>query len=159
MSTDLVQYYAQRAQEFEEIYAKPERQADLDRVRRWLRSELSRHRVPEVACGTGYWTAWLAPVAEGIVATDASAEVLDVARQKPYPPDRVRFAIADAYELGAVPGEFNAAFVGFFWSHVPRARIPTFLASLHGRLGPGVLRSAARQPLRVRQQYIDRPTR
>jgi demethylmenaquinone methyltransferase/2-methoxy-6-polyprenyl-1,4-benzoquinol methylase len=92
--------------------------------------------VLEVACGTGYWTAWVAPVAESVVATDAGAEVLDVARQKSYPPERVRFAIADAYELGAVSGEFSAAFAGFFWSHVPRARIPAFLGSLHGRLGP-----------------------
>ena len=137
MSTDLLQYYAQRAREYEEIYARPERQADLDRVRPWLRGELHGHRVLEVACGTGYWTAWLAPVAEGIVATDAGAEVLGAARQKSYPPERVRFAGADAYDLGAVSGEFSAAFAGFFWSHVPRARVPEFLWSLHRRLGPG----------------------
>lgn len=135
MNTDLVRYYAQRAREYEEIYAKPERQADLDRVRGWLRGELSGHRVLEVGCGTGYWTEWLAPVVEAIVATDAGAEVLDVARQKSYPAKRVRFAIADAYELGAVAGEFSAAFAGFFWSHVPLARISEFLLGLHGRLG------------------------
>jgi len=137
MSTDLLRYYAQRAPEYEQIYARPERQADLDRVRRWLHDELSHQRVLEVACGTGYWTAWLAPVVEGIVATDACAEVLDLARRKSYPPGCVRFAIADAYELGAVTGEFSAAFAGFFWSHVPRARLPAFLRSVHARLGPG----------------------
>jgi SAM-dependent methyltransferase len=137
MTTDLLEYYARRAMEYEAIYAKPERQADLDRVRRWLRDELSGRRVLEIACGTGYWTAWLAPVTETILATDANEEVLDVARRKSYPPGRVGFAIADAYGLGTVTGEFNAAFAGFFWSHVPRQRVPAFLKSLHGRMGQG----------------------
>lgn len=138
MTTDLLEYYARRAMEYEAIYAKPERQADLDRVRRWLHDELGGHRVLEIACGTGYWTAWLAPVTETILATDANEEVLDVARQKSYPPGRVSFALADAYELGTVTGEFSAAFAGFFWSHVPRQRIPAFLRNLHERLGQGV---------------------
>lgn len=137
MTTDLLEYYARRATEYEAIYAKPERQADLDRVRCWLREELGGRRLLETACGTGYWTAWLAPATETILATDANEAVLDVARRKPYPPGRVSFAIADAYELDTVTGEFNAAFAGFFWSHVPRQRIPAFLRSLHGRLGHG----------------------
>jgi demethylmenaquinone methyltransferase/2-methoxy-6-polyprenyl-1,4-benzoquinol methylase len=135
--TDLLDYYAKRAPEYEEVYAKPERRADLKRVGRWLRDELSRQRVLEVACGTGYWTAWIAPVTEGIVATDAGVEGLDVARRKPYPPGRVRFVLADAYDLVAVPGEFSAAFVAFFWSHVPWKRTREFLRSLHDRVGPG----------------------
>ncbi|HET6374160.1 MAG TPA: methyltransferase domain-containing protein [Candidatus Polarisedimenticolia bacterium] len=137
MTADLLEYYARRAREYEEIYARPERQADLERVRAWLRGELSGRSVLEVACGTGYWTARLAQAAESIVATDAGPEVLEAARRKPCPADRVRFLIADAYDLGGVPGEFDAAFAGFFWSHVPVARIPAFLRSLHGRLGRG----------------------
>ena len=138
MTTDLLEYYARRATEYEAIYAKPERQADLDRVRRWLHEELGGCRLLEIACGTGYWTAWLAPAVEGILATDANEEVLDVARRKSYPPGQASFAVADAYELGTVAGEFNAAFAGFFWSHVPRQRIPAFLKGLHGRMGHGV---------------------
>lgn len=137
MTANLLEYYARRAMEYETIYAKPERQADLDRVRCWLHEELGGHRVLEIACGTGYWTAWLAPAVEAILATDANEEVLDVARQKSYPPGRVSSAVADAYELGTVPGEFNAAFAGFFWSHVPRQRIPAFVRNLHDRLGQG----------------------
>jgi len=100
----------------------------------WLRSALAGERILEIACGTGYWTAWLAPVALAIVATDASVDLLAIARAKPYPPGRVQFEQADAYALSSVRGRFSAAFAGFWWSHVPRERGEAFLANLHGRL-------------------------
>lgn len=134
---ELLDYYARRAHEYEQIYAKPERQPDLARVRAWLREALAGHQILEVACGTGYWTAELAPVAATIVATDASPEVLALARHKPYPPDRVRFAVADAYAVEDVAGTFTAGLAAFWWSHVPRERQATFLAGLHRRLGVG----------------------
>ncbi len=137
MNDALLDYYGRRAAEYERIYAKPERQADLERVRTWLRGELAGHRVLEIACGTGYWTATLAGVAAAIVATDAGREVLAVARSKTYPAGRVEFATADAYALAAVPGQFTAAFAGFWWSHVPLRRRPAFLAGLHERLREG----------------------
>ena len=37
---------------------------------------------------------------------------------------------ADAYALPESLGRFNAAFAGFWWSHVPRQRLAEFLASL-----------------------------
>jgi SAM-dependent methyltransferase len=134
---ELLAYYRHRAHEYEQIYEKPERQADLERVRAWLRGALAGQRILEVACGTGYWTAELAPVAAEIVATDASPEVLALAHQKQYPPNRVRFELADAYALAHVAGSFTAGFAAFWWSHVPRERQPDFLASLHRRLGVG----------------------
>jgi SAM-dependent methyltransferase len=133
---DLLDYYSGRAGEYEQVYEKPERQADLERVRAWLHAELAGHRILEIACGTGYWTACLAPVAETIVATDVSAAVLPLARRKPYPPGRVRVEFADAYALSGVAGDFTAAFAGFWWSHVPNERQQEFLTSLGGRVGP-----------------------
>jgi SAM-dependent methyltransferase len=135
----LLDYYGRRAGEYERIYEKPERQADLQRVRLWLRAELAGHRILELACGTGYWTTWLAPVAESIVATDVTPAVLSLARQKPYPPGRVRIEVADAYALRGVAGDFTAALAAFWWSHVPRERQTDFLASLGARLGPRTL--------------------
>jgi demethylmenaquinone methyltransferase/2-methoxy-6-polyprenyl-1,4-benzoquinol methylase len=132
---DLLTYYARRARENEQVYEKPERQADLVQVRTWLRDALAGHRILEVACGTGYWTAELAPVAAAIVATDANPEVLALARQKPYPADRVRLEIADAYALADVPGAFTAGLAAFWWSHVAHERQNTFLSGLHARLG------------------------
>jgi hypothetical protein len=49
----------------------------------------------------------------------------------------VRFERADAFELARVQGSFDAAFAGFWWSHVQRADLPRFLAGLHERLVPG----------------------
>ena len=47
------------------------------------------------------------------------------------------FTLADAFDLEAVPGHFDAAFAGFWWSHVPRATLSAFLEGFHDRLGPG----------------------
>ena len=133
----LASYYAARAAEYERIYAKPERQGDLAALRVVVAEYFRDRRVLEVACGTGYWTAVYAPAARAVVATDVGAEVLSIARAKPLPPDRVTFQLADAYAPQAVAGTFDACFAGFWWSHVPRRRIPAFLRTLHGRLSDG----------------------
>ena len=139
MATELARYYAARAAVYEQIYAKPERQADLAHLKRWLPAVFQGRRVLEIACGTGYWTAVLAQTAAHIVATDLTEATLAVARAKGLRPDVVAFREADAYALGHVAGRFDAAFAGFWWSHVPRQRLRDFLAALHGRLGPAAL--------------------
>ncbi len=142
--SDLLDYYRRRAGEYERVYDKPERQADLARLTSLVRSAATDHDVLEVACGTGYWTERLAPSARSVVAVDACPEVLAVAQRKPYPGQCVRFARGDAYALNddvaigsAAP--FTAAIAAFWWSHVPRARIPAFVRSLHGCLSPGAV--------------------
>lgn len=137
MDAELVAYYRRRAREYEAIYAKPERQADLAVLRERIPSLFADRRVLEVACGTGYWTECIAPRATGVVAVDLAEEAMAIARAKAYPPERVRFETADAYALPAGLGMFGGAFAGFWWSHVPRGRIAEFLASLHARLEPG----------------------
>ena len=72
-----------------------------------------------------------------VTATDINVETLDLARAREYGPAPVRFEVADAYELDQVPGEFDTAFIGFFWSHILRTDLPRFLDGLHARLGPG----------------------
>jgi len=115
----LLDYYARRAEEYEQIYQKPECQAKLALLKAYLVKLSAGRDVLEVACGTGYWTAHLAPFTRSILATDAADEVLDVARAKAYPPRQVRFEQADAYTLDAITGVFIAGFAGFWWSHVP----------------------------------------
>ena len=136
-SAELVDYYSRRAGEYEAIYAKPERQADLAILREEIPRRLAGRRVLEVACGTGYWTTLVAPIAASVVATDAAEEPMALARAKPYPPGRVRFALADAFALDASLGRFDGALAVFWWSHVPLRRIADFLSSLHARLEPG----------------------
>ena len=127
-------YYARRASEYERIYAKPERQADLARLRAALPRLFSGANVLEIACGTGYWTPLLAERAASVLAIDAADEVLEIARAKPLASPNVRYDRADAYALPAWPTRFDACFAGFWWSHVPLGHIDAFLDALHARL-------------------------
>ena len=67
----MVAYYAERAQEYERIYEKPERQEQLHQLKRLLRDTLAGRRVVEAACGTGFWTAVAAETAAHITAVRA----------------------------------------------------------------------------------------
>src|ERR1044071_1081100 len=131
-------YYSARAQEYDRVYAKPERQADLGLLAQWLPLRFAQRRVLELACGTGYWTERIAPVAASVVAFDACVEPLALARQRCIGSD-VTFVSDDAYELGAVGSGFNAAFAGFWFSHVPLARRRCFLTRLHSVLSPSAI--------------------
>jgi demethylmenaquinone methyltransferase/2-methoxy-6-polyprenyl-1,4-benzoquinol methylase len=130
-------YYARRAAEYERIYAKPERQADLERMRADIPALFKGVRVLEIACGTGYWTPLIAAQAESVLALDYSEETLEIARRKAYPGGNVRFERGDAYRLPEWNEKFPACFAGFWWSHVPLEKIDGFLAQLHARLAPG----------------------
>ncbi|MFO1218827.1 MAG: class I SAM-dependent methyltransferase [Burkholderiaceae bacterium] len=130
-------YYVQRAAYYERVYHKPERQADLRAMEAWLPGPFAGRRVLEIACGTGWWTPHGARDAASWLATDVNPETIVLARAKPLPAC-VRFATVDAYsmsELGSAT--FDAALAGCWWSHVPLARLPGWLATLHARLEPG----------------------
>ena len=129
-------YYRSRAPEYDKVYAKPERQPDLRAIESWLPPLYKGKSVLEVACGTGYWTQFIAPVAAKVLAVDASAETLAVAQSRA-PMPNVQWIQGDAYDLpkGATPSD--AAFAGFWISHVPRKRVADFLAGLHSRLADG----------------------
>ncbi len=129
------EYYARRAAEYERIYAKPERQPDLEKLKRLVQSALAGRNVLEIACGTGWWTERYAPFARSVHATDVNEEVLAIARSKNYPDGRVQFAIGDAFKPDLIPGKFDAVFAGFWWSHLTRPAISAFLAQLNRRIG------------------------
>ncbi|RYF67940.1 MAG: class I SAM-dependent methyltransferase [Comamonadaceae bacterium] len=128
-------YYAARAHEYDRIYAKPERQSDLRRMESWLPQALADRSVLELACGTGYWTQFYAPAASRVVALDSSPETLDIARARV--PPNVQLLTGDAYQPPQAVMAFDAAFAGFWWSHIPLQRIPAFLERLHAVLQPG----------------------
>ena len=134
--TSMQSYYAARAGEYDAVYEKPERQADLRGIEQWLPATLRGRRILELACGTGYWTRFLAPVASSIVAIDSAEETLRIARRRVASPS-VSFALGDAYAPPRHDGPFDAAFAGFWFSHVPRRRLSAFLAGLHAVLAPG----------------------
>lgn len=131
------EYYRQRAPEYDEVYAKPERQADLAELKRLLPPLVAGRRVLEIAAGTGYWTQVIAPAAASVTATDLNPETLAVAAGRDYGSARPLLVTADAYRLEAVQGEFDLVFSGFWWSHVGRADIGSFLAGVAARAEPG----------------------
>lgn len=134
--SDMQLYYAARASEYDRIYLKPERQADLRAIEGWLPPKFEGARVIEIACGTGYWTRFIAPAAAHVLALDTAAETIGIASTR-VPEGKVDFLVGDAYALPAHIGRFGAAFAGFWFSHIPKARRREFLRGLAARLEPG----------------------
>ena len=98
------QYYAQRAQIYERVYYKPERQGDLRAMESALAAPFAGRHVLEVACGTGWWTPHGARLAASWLATDLNPETMAIARNKTMPAS-VRFAAVDAYTLAGTEGQ------------------------------------------------------
>jgi SAM-dependent methyltransferase len=132
--TDLATYYAKYAGTHEEVYRQPARQADLAVLGQQVREALRGHRVLEIACGAGYWTGQFAESAAAVLATDINPEMIELANAKGLPEAKVRFALADAYDLPPQSG-FTACFIGFWWSHLKRQDQVDFLGALRARLG------------------------
>ena len=136
-ATDLAAYYVRRAAEYDAIYQKPERQADLRAMEAALPACFSGRRVLEIACGTGWWTVHGARDAKRWLATDLNEETLAVARTKALPAC-VELRTMDAFGFDTLGLEgFDAAFAGHWWSHLPRAVLPDWLDLLHAHLEPG----------------------
>ncbi len=139
--TMLQEYYNRRAPEYEEKYYRdePVRQAEQAAMASAIREAFVGRQVLEVACGTGFWTEVVTEVARSVVATDASSEMLAIARMKGITPDRVKFREGDAYALEGVPGEFDAGLANFWFSHVQKVEIGRFLDGFHKKIGAGAV--------------------
>jgi len=135
----IVEYYAKRAAEYERIYAKPERQADLTTLRKRIGAMFKGRKVLELACGTGYWTEVIAAQAEHVTALDINEEVLEIARTKRVPAGRVEFTKGSAYDIPGFGRRHDALFAGFWWSHVPLAEMDSFLEKTARAVAPGAL--------------------
>src|SRR3954468_16775473 len=137
MSQVMERYYSRRAAEYERIYDKPERQHELEWLRQRIPQVVRGRTVLEVACGTGYWTQFIAREARHVHACDINESVLDIAREKPIAAGRATFTRADAITLEGVPSGCDAAFAGFWWSHVKKSDLAKFVANLAAKLEPG----------------------
>jgi ubiquinone/menaquinone biosynthesis C-methylase UbiE len=133
----LADYYARRAAEYERIYLKPERQANLQTIQTRLAECFHGLDLLEIACGTGYWTQFAARSARSITAIDFNQEVLNIAGKKDYGKCPVALLKSDAYALDEINGSFSAALSAFWWSHVPKSKIAGFLRLMHSKLRKG----------------------
>lgn len=135
MTDEMERYYAERAAEYDRVYAHPAWARDLPRIGDRIEALFAGRRVFEVACGTGYWTERVARVAARVHAEDLNAEPLALARRRRYSPASVTLARHDAYVPGI--GGFDGGLAALWLSHVDLARMDEFLAAFHSRLERG----------------------
>jgi demethylmenaquinone methyltransferase/2-methoxy-6-polyprenyl-1,4-benzoquinol methylase len=142
----LVPYYEARAGEYDDWYLRRGRyergaihdaawNAELDMAGRWLDALPIRGDIVELAAGTGWWSPLLASKGE-LSLYDANAATLDRARDRLVAHGlRAHIHVRDAW---AEPDRaVDAVFAGFWLSHIPRARLASFLGLVHRWLKPG----------------------
>jgi len=138
MNKDQIQYYFERAKEYEQIYQKPERQEDLQRLQIILKDLFIAKSVFEIACGTGYWTQFISETAKSIFAADINETVIEIAQSKKYH-SPITFEKADIYNLTNENEKFDSGFGGFIWSHIPKQKLDIFLSGFISNISPGGL--------------------
>jgi 2-polyprenyl-3-methyl-5-hydroxy-6-metoxy-1,4-benzoquinol methylase len=150
MSDDLLKeqlaYYRARAQEYDESVQHTGRyasggplnpQVDAD----WQAAISAIHALPpadsvlELACGTGLWTRELLHVAKHITALDGAPEMLALNRAN-VNDDRVTYQQVDLFTWQP-EAQYDLVMFGFFLSHVPIARLDTFLDAVAQAVRPG----------------------
>jgi len=141
----VIAYYDSIAAHYDNAAAEvaDEQLEDLDEAREQISTLLAGHRILELGCGSGAWTEVLAETAESIVATDASAAMLELAQMHGEDLDNVEYRLMDALalpaDLGAGEDKFTAVFLGGLWAHLTRKQQDDLLQTLKKRLGKDVL--------------------
>jgi 2-polyprenyl-3-methyl-5-hydroxy-6-metoxy-1,4-benzoquinol methylase len=142
-------YYRARAGEYDRWFAREGRYDRGPKARQMWSAELEQVRtalsqvpldgadVIELAAGTGIWTEVLAGRAAHVTAVDASPEMIEQNRRRLADlASRVSYVLADLFTWD--PGRIWDAVVFCFWiSHVPDARLDSFLSKAAGLLRPG----------------------
>jgi 2-polyprenyl-3-methyl-5-hydroxy-6-metoxy-1,4-benzoquinol methylase len=80
--------------------------------------------VLELACGTGWWTQWLAQHARHVTAVDAAEEMLALNRDRVNAAN-VQYILADVFSWRP-DRQFDLVFFAFWLSHVPGDRFDAF---------------------------------
>ncbi|MDJ0748234.1 MAG: class I SAM-dependent methyltransferase [Woeseiaceae bacterium] len=96
-------------------------------------------RVLEIGCGTGTTALHHAPSVAHVLATDISAKMIDIAREKARVGgvDNVRFEVSSIDDLDATPGQYEVILAHSILHLV--ADVPRTLRQLRGMLKPGGL--------------------
>jgi demethylmenaquinone methyltransferase/2-methoxy-6-polyprenyl-1,4-benzoquinol methylase len=138
MNIDQIQYYSERAKEYEQIYLKPERQENLKNLRIILKDLFFARSVFEIACGTGYWTQFISETAKSIFAIDINETVIEIARSKNYKCPTT-FEKRDIFKSTYTDEKFESGFGGFIWSHIPKQEKNVFITKFISNISPGGL--------------------
>lgn len=134
----LIEYFSKKAPEYETVYnfSNPVRLQEQGIIKEYIKKSFSNRYVLELACGTGYWTKYLLSVAQKIVATDASASMLQIASSRYATHAAINFLLGDAYNPPVSFPPFTGAMANFWFSHIPKRKIHTFLETVHNSLAP-----------------------
>jgi ubiquinone/menaquinone biosynthesis C-methylase UbiE len=143
---EMKRYYQASASEYDEIFNRQGRYdqgpelnarwfAECDEVFAQLHAFHLTGDVLELAAGTGTWTHQLLRSASTVTAVDASAEMLAINQAKVGSP-RVTYVLADLF-CWQPERVYDAIFIGFWISHVPREQLEAFLRSCWAWLRPG----------------------
>ncbi|MGA1395850.1 MAG: class I SAM-dependent methyltransferase [Burkholderiaceae bacterium] len=131
----MLDYYNKRLQEYDTVYTKPERQADLNALLSRLQTDVSRREVLELACGTGWWTERLAAHAASWIATDADTGALDIVQRKAIQGLSTTTTL-NAYQP-SVSAPVDCVFAAHWYSHLRLDERSIFFRSVHDCLKPG----------------------
>ena len=142
-----VEYYRERAPEYDDWFYQRGRYDEGDRRRREWQAETGRafailrslgtvETALELAGGTGLWTEHLLRQASHLTVVDSSPEALELARRRVRDDPRATFAVADLFAYRPAR-RFDLVSFTFWLSHVPPARLPGFFALLQRSLRPG----------------------
>ena len=131
----MLDYYNKRLEEYEAIYAKPERQTDLQKLVARLQADIKNCKVLELACGTGWWTHQLASHAASWIATDTDPAALEVVQNKTIQ------GLSTTQLLNAYQPQVNelvdCVFAAHWYSHLKRNEYKAFFEAVHTCLKPG----------------------
>jgi demethylmenaquinone methyltransferase/2-methoxy-6-polyprenyl-1,4-benzoquinol methylase len=131
----MLDYYNKRLQEYETVYTKPERQADLNALLSRLQTDVSRRGALELACGSGWWTERLAAHAASWIATDADTGALDIVQRKAIQGLSTTTTL-NAYQP-SVSAPVDCVFAAHWYSHLRLDERSLFFRSVHDYLKPG----------------------
>jgi len=144
----MLQYYDERAAEYEEAYVLGTgtasiRDPSVFQVEAPLLGPVverfAEGRLIDLACGTAYWMPYYARRCSSITLFDQSENMLDQARRKAATlgvADRCAIVRGDFFDDQFSPGAYDSALVGFFASHLTEAQEAAFFAALNSMLAP-----------------------
>jgi demethylmenaquinone methyltransferase/2-methoxy-6-polyprenyl-1,4-benzoquinol methylase len=147
---DQIAYYRARAREYDDTLRQLERYVSLGgsvagrpgdeegKEVAILLDALERMRpfdsVLELACGTGWWTQWLAEHGRRVTAVDAAEEMLALNRVR-VKATNVKYIAADVFTWKP-DRKFDLVFFAFWLSHVPHDRFAAFWQLVGDSLAP-----------------------
>jgi SAM-dependent methyltransferase len=141
-----IRYYRERAAEYDEWFLRLGRYdrgeehrrawaAEVALVEAALREAAPGGDVLELACGTGWWTQHLAPLANRLTAIDAAPETIAFNRER-VQAGHVGYVVADIFGWQP-PARYDFVFFGFWLSHVPPECFAAFWDLVAAALKPG----------------------